>query len=102
MIPADSHLTNAIAKQRLTHALLFISEHKGSLLMHAKKLATMLLCTRHVHADMVDGGCERCSHCQRVWQNQHPNVRLVNSSEEHIGTDTQETEIKVDQIRELN
>lgn len=103
MIPSKSqHLTNAIAKLHLAHALLFVSEHKGTLLLRAKELAAMLLCKRSLGADLVYGGCKTCNACQRVWQSQHPNVHVLNSSEELADGDKRESEIKVDQIRELN
>jgi DNA polymerase-3 subunit delta' len=100
-----SHLTKlavAITKQRLAHALLFISEDKEQLMWHAKELAAMLLCKNLGNTGHLSGSCKICNSCQRVWQSQHPNVHVLNRSGESADDDNADAEIKIDRIRELN
>lgn len=90
------HLSQAKKKQQLSHALL-LSGMKG---IGKEQFATSfihsLLCQKsHEEAPYY---CNNCHDCRLIAAKVHPNVRWIE------GNDTQEksTQIKVDQIREVN
>ncbi|MEI6806047.1 MAG: hypothetical protein WCK49_06025 [Myxococcaceae bacterium] len=79
--------TNAMSKNRLAHALLFLGDNPALKEQTALSLTSGLLCENKV----IPFGCGSCISCKQVLENRHPRVRML------LG----DPEIKIDAIRDL-
>lgn len=79
--------TNAMSKNRLAHALLFLGDNQALKEQTALELASGLLCEHKT----IPFGCGQCVSCRQVAQKRHPRVRFLLA----------DPEIRIDAIREL-
>jgi len=86
---ALSTLRNALTRDRLAHAYLFIGPSGVGKKQTALALARAVLC-----GDKPNEGCEECSQCALVTAGTHPDLRLVT-------TETGKQSISIDQVRDL-
>ena len=86
MMDLKERFTNAITKNKLSHALLFVGENQVLKEQTAIDLASGLLCENKT----VPFGCGHCVSCKQMSERRHPLVRFLEAPE-----------IRVDQIREL-
>jgi DNA polymerase-3 subunit delta' len=87
MIDLKTRFTNAIKKNRLAHALLFLGDNQVLKEQTALDLASGLLC----ESKIIPFGCEICVSCRQVSNKSHPRIRFLLA----------EPEIRIDQIREM-
>lgn len=102
-------LRNALERDRLGHALLFLGESGVGRERAALGLASARLCERRGTAEAIPWGCGTCSACRRARAGNHPDVHLVMSEAEAIrrgraqpdGKRRPSPDILVDALREL-
>lgn len=82
-----TRFTNAINKNRLAHALLFLGDNQVLKEQTALELASGLVCEHQ----SIPFGCGTCISCKQVLEKRHPRVRFLLA----------DPEIRIDQIRDL-
>ncbi|MES2503332.1 MAG: hypothetical protein V4534_00465 [Myxococcota bacterium] len=91
MFELKARFTNAIHKNRLGTALLFLGENEDLKEQTALQLGAGLLCENKA----IPYGCGECTSCKHVLEKRSPRLRFLEPENE------QKSEIKVDQIRDL-
>ncbi len=79
--------TNAMNKNRLAHALLFLGDNQAQKEQTALDLASGLLCENKI----IPFGCGHCVSCRQISKQQHPSIRILRT----------ESEIRIDAIRDI-
>lgn len=86
LMDLKKRFSNAILKNRLGHALLFLGGDQAYKGQMAISLSSGLLCENKI----IPFGCGHCINCQQILEKRHPKIRFLDTPE-----------IRVDQIREL-
>ena len=87
MMDLKERFTNAISKNRLAHALLFLGNNQALKEQTALELASGLLCEHKI----IPFGCGYCVSCRQILEKRHPRVRILLA----------DPEIRIDAIRDL-
>lgn len=91
-----SLLSNSLRTERLSHAYLLVGPAKVG------KMTVALWLARAVNCEAVGRPCDRCVHCQKISARKHSDVQIIGLPENvGSGADSSQTEISIDQIKDV-